>query len=86
MRRTWSNTLVLVLVSVVAAGDPQSAFAQPAAPSTEPSLVSVGKALEHSKLPPLLAQGKFLHAQGVSAVDVSADGKRIAVTNDGVSP
>jgi len=31
-------------------------------------------------LPPLLAQGKFLSAQGVSAVDVSGDSKRIAIT------
>jgi glyoxylase-like metal-dependent hydrolase (beta-lactamase superfamily II) len=41
--------------------------------------VAIGKPLERSKVPPLLEQGVFLPAQSISALDVSADGRKIAV-------
>jgi glyoxylase-like metal-dependent hydrolase (beta-lactamase superfamily II) len=45
----------------------------------DPKTILIGKPVAASKVPPLLAQGKFLSLQAVSAVDVSGDGQRIAV-------
>ncbi|OAI46315.1 hypothetical protein AYO44_11480 [Planctomycetaceae bacterium SCGC AG-212-F19] len=48
-------------------------------PATKIQHVAIGDPLDQSKVPPLLAQDRFLPAQSISAVDVSGDGKRIAV-------
>src|SRR5262249_30098248 len=42
-------------------------------------LVRVGQPLPQSNVPPILSQGRFLTPQCVSAVDVSGDGRTIAV-------
>src|SRR5262245_1720304 len=48
--------------------------------ATDLKPVRVGKPVENSQVPPILAQGRFLASQGVSALAVSGDGRRIAVT------
>jgi glyoxylase-like metal-dependent hydrolase (beta-lactamase superfamily II) len=69
MQRTWRRLLLLSFLG--------AAFASASAADLKP--VPIGEPVERSKVPPLLGQGAFLPAQSVAAVDVSGDGRRIAV-------
>jgi glyoxylase-like metal-dependent hydrolase (beta-lactamase superfamily II) len=73
-RTVWlSLPLVLAWAAIV----PISA--QPPGSAVDLKSVAIGEPLARSKVPALLAQGTFLPAQCISAVDVSGDGKRVAV-------
>ena len=65
-----------VLMVLIGVG---TAHAEDPTPS-KPTTVQVGKPVEKSKVPAVLTQGAFLPPQSVSAVDISGDGSRIAVT------
>src|SRR5262245_8140012 len=56
------------------------AAAQGRADEPDVKPVSIGKPVAKSKVPPIRAQDQRLPPQSISAVDVSGDGKRIAVT------
>ncbi len=65
------SRLILLLTCAATTGAPL--------PAADPTPVQIGKPLAQSKVPPVTAQGRFLSPQAVSAVDISADGRRIAV-------
>jgi len=65
---------LVLLLGLVAASGPEGPSA------AHLKAVSIGEPLQHSKVPAVLAQDRILPAQAVSAVDVSGDGQRIAVT------
>jgi len=67
--------VIRILIVALLMGLATSALPQPG-----PKPLQIGTPLERSNVPPLLAQGKVLPAQSVSAVDISGDGRRIAVT------
>src|SRR5262245_8268223 len=75
--------LLLAMAALAAHGPPPPPRAGPSdGPESGGSLktVRIGAALEKSNVPPILAQGNVLPAQSVSAVDVSGDGRSIAIT------
>jgi hypothetical protein len=74
MKRTIRMLLAVLLVALATT----YVVAEPP-PSSAPKPVQIGLPLARSNLPPLLAQERFLPAQSISAVDISGDGRRIAV-------
>jgi glyoxylase-like metal-dependent hydrolase (beta-lactamase superfamily II) len=77
MKRAHSG---LQLVLLLGLGLTAAALGKPPDPPAGPKPVLIGDPVQRSNLPSVLAQGKFLPAQSVSALDVSGDGRRIAVT------
>jgi glyoxylase-like metal-dependent hydrolase (beta-lactamase superfamily II) len=73
MIRSLGASGLVFLVAIIAPAQAES-------PLPFPKPLVIGSPVQSSNLPPLLGQEKVLPPQSISAVDISGDGKRIAVT------